>query len=171
MIISVLLLLDRLQQQQLSQSDGPLFAHGADAQHHTRVVSLTHYERLTETITVTATVAAPSSTAARWYHPESDTNPPQAESHAGAPSASTAPSRATRSSMPTLTPTPVVADSDGDSDGLLQFLYEWHLHFEMPKLEFPQFDPLDTANKTLHAVLDSIGTVYRFCAKVMTYPN
>ncbi|KAI1794647.1 hypothetical protein LXA43DRAFT_940530 [Ganoderma leucocontextum] len=142
---------------------------------------------IVETITVTATTTVVASGSSnerpvRWYYPHPGSSQ-EGDNHRHAPSdeatpsppapPSDAPSPASPSTpqIPTLTPTPILWPTDVGALGPLQhFLNPLTIRFELPKIDFSQFQLPEGANRTLHQVMDSLDRVYRLVRRAYHYP-
>ncbi|KAI0822835.1 hypothetical protein BC628DRAFT_1412100 [Trametes gibbosa] len=160
-LISILLLLDRLQ---FPDPSGTL-RHDANTTQRPPIEPLTTYERLTETITVTTTIAAVSTP--RWYFPETETatletpEPSSSSMYVDIP--------------PSAFPSPPMSlgseeDLEEDLQNLLHFFPTWPMPLELSKLEHLASDFVDAANATLYKVLDSVGSAYRFYQWLTNWP-
>ncbi|KAI0636674.1 hypothetical protein C8Q77DRAFT_1049373 [Trametes polyzona] len=177
-VISVLLILDRIQHP-LPPSDISRVAPESSPDPH---VIPTQYERLTETITVTATVSAPTTvTPVRWYPSASESPALSFEStpsaaadqrERAASSASRSASRATSTVLPTLSSTPLPPPgAEGAERSIVEYLSNvWTLVFEVLKIEFPEVHPLKAANETMHRVHDSLASAYHVFRTAYNWP-
>ncbi|TBU42065.1 hypothetical protein BD309DRAFT_1081657 [Dichomitus squalens] len=181
-VVTALLAIN-LRQTQLQLSDALRSGSIHDQDHAAGFKEMPHIPDAVETITITATttvVASPSKESpTRWYYPhagspqemenDGQTRVAEASSLPSMPS-SDAPIPATPQ-IPTLTPTPVPSPLDeGALVPLHYFLNPLSIRLELPKIDFSQFQLPDSANATLHQVLQSLGTVYQLFRKVLHYP-
>ncbi|KAI0780629.1 hypothetical protein BD413DRAFT_607898 [Trametes elegans] len=172
-IIMILLLLDRARL--LAPAETPQLARSPGED---QLPPHVYQERVTETITVTATATLQqgASSSPRWYSPDTDATAAAILSPAAQDPAATAspvpappPRPSSIASIPTATPTPIVSE-EPLSDLWEYFSNAWYLHIEMPTIEFPEIHILEAANGTLHKVIDSLDSVYQLVRKVANWP-